>query len=141
MACLEASGTMPLSREKVMTLVMTGTSSSRHCFIRGFGMGSRPQLLSGDRMDSVVDDGVVSNSPSFWGVPEGSILRPVLFAPYSQSLFDITSSHGCDYHKYAADTEVLDSATTSDFLFCSIQHSNVHTFILPWIQSIKMKRN
>ena len=27
---------------------MTGTSSSRHCFIRGVGMGSRPQLLSGD---------------------------------------------------------------------------------------------
>ena len=35
LACLKAPGTVLLGGEKLMIFVMTGTSSSTHCFIRG----------------------------------------------------------------------------------------------------------
>ena len=60
-----------------------------------------------ERFQSVIDDGVVSVShPLVYGIPQGSILGPVLFTLYSQPLSDVIFVHDCDYHKYADDTEL-----------------------------------
>ena len=91
---------------------------------------------------SVIVDGVVSASrPLVYGVPQGSVLGPVLFTLYSQPLSDVISVHNCDYHKYADDTELSKSAPPDQFL--SVQ-SCIQTCIddvLLWMNSNKLKLN
>ena len=100
------------------------------------------------RFQSVIVGGVVSASrPLMYGVPQGSVLGPVLFTLYSQPLSDVISVHNCDYHKYhkyhkyADDTELSKSAPPDQFL--SVQ-SCIQTCIddvLLWMNSNKLKLN
>ena len=70
----------------------------------------------GDRCQSVLVNGIVSApSPLVYGVPQASLLGPVLFTLYSQPLSDEISAHGCDFHKYADDSELSQSAPSDEF--------------------------
>ena len=54
-------------------------------------------------------------SPLVYGAPQGSVLGPVSFALYFQPLSDVISAHGCDFHKYADDTGLSQSASPDEF--------------------------
>ena len=95
-----------------------------------------------DRTQSVVVDGLMSTPiPLVFGVPQGSVLGPVLFILYSQPLSDVIACHSCDFHKYADDTEISDSAPPSDH---TSAQSNIQSCIsdaLSWMQSNRLKLN
>ena len=95
-----------------------------------------------DRFQRVVVNGVVSEpSPLLYGVPQGSVLGPLLFSLYSQPLSDVISSHGCQYRKYADDTELSKSASPDSI--STVTHtvqSCVHD-ISSWMHSNKLKLN
>ena len=95
-----------------------------------------------NRIQSVTIDGHLSTPQSLqYGVPQGSVLGPVLFTLYSQPLSDILTTHICDFHKYADDTELSKSATPNEFnaILQSVQECVSHT--LQWMTSNKLKLN
>ena len=109
--------------------------------ISGIALSWFESYLS-DRTQSVVVDGLMSTPILLvFGVPQGSVLGPVLFTLYSQPLSDVIARHSCDYHKHADDTEISDSAPPSDF---TSAQSNIQSCIsdtLSWMQSNKLKLN
>ena len=95
-----------------------------------------------DRFQRVVLDGAESSpSPLLYGVPQGSVLGPVLFSLYSQPLSDVISVHACDYHKYADDTELSKSAPADEFHTAVLSVQNCVHDVLLWMDSNKLKLN
>ena len=76
--------------------------------------------LSG-RKQSVLIDGVTSDDLHLkWGVPQGSVLGPILFTVYTTPLASIIRKHGLDFHLYADDTQLYIAFKPS----CPISKSN-----------------
>lgn len=92
------------------------------------------------RSQSVLVEGTQSQFCNLdYGVPQGSILGPILFIVYVHSLSQIMLSHGVSFHVYADDTQIYvpvnDLATTKSKL------TNLLSDIRIWMKQRKLKLN
>ena len=96
--------------------------------------------LSG-RSSQVAWAGNVSTPhPLVTGVPQGSILGPLLFSMYTRSLGPVISAHGISYHCYADDTQLFLSFSPSDTQV-STQISTCLRDIQSWMDNHHLKLN
>ena len=67
-----------------------------------------------DRNQCVVVNNSASSSPVMFGVPQGSVLGPVLFVLYTIPLSDIIANHSVNHQLFADDTQLQKSTPPSD---------------------------
>ena len=76
-----------------------------------------------------------------YGVPQGSVLGPILFTMYTQPLGSVIQELGTTYHFFADDSQLLDSAAPSEFsslvgdMTSSIEEVGI------WMEGNKLKMN
>ena len=88
------------------TLSELGISGAAHAWIASY--------LTGRSYQVAWRESVSSPRALTTGVPQGSVLGPLLFSLYTKSLGSVITSHGLSYHCYADDTQLIFSFPPSD---------------------------
>ena len=88
-----------------------------------------------NRTYSVLIQGISSSTIKLmYGVPQGSVLGPVLFNLYTTPLSSVISSHNINHHLYADDTQLFTCFSSSDFLNSSQTISCTFEAISNWMK-------
>ena len=87
-------------------------------------------------------NGVQSESPLVrYGVPQGSVLGPVLFILYSADVINIATKHGFFAHSYADDLQIYDHSSQTTCLNLVPRMSTCIKEISTWMASNRLKLN
>lgn len=93
-----------------------------------------------DRHQAVCINSASSNFNSLtYGVPQGSILGPILFLVYACGLSNVIQAHGVDYHIYADDTQIY--MPIENIENCRDRISMLLSDLRLWMQNRKLKLN
>ena len=102
-------------------------------WIRTFLVGRTQQVLYMGRLSSI--------GRLDFGVPQGSVLGPLLFLLYTAELFEVINRKGLVAHSYADDTQVHLSVPASESPVAVRQFSECIEEIDGWMRSNRLKMN
>ena len=95
-----------------------------------------------DRSQIVSVNGFQSDpSPLTFGVPQGSVLGPVLFIMYTKPISSVISSHSLGYESFADDTQLLKSGHIANLPHIIETTTNCISDLKSWMTENKLKLN
>ena len=97
-------------------------------------LSDRTQFVNINEVNSTICDLLM-------GVPQGSVLGPVLYLLYTAPLAKVIRSYGLDYHLYADDTQLYFAFKLVDVDATKLRIENCISAICHWMDLNKLKLN
>jgi len=113
--------------------VTFGINDAAHRWIRSYLTGRTQCVRHGHKKSSV--------TRLMCGVPQGSVLGPILFVLYTVDLISLIERHGLSAHLYADDTQVYGSCQPADVPSFSTLLSRCVDDTSSWMKSNRLQSN
>lgn len=112
--------------------------------VRGKALSWLESYLANRSQFVQIDDASSSVRPLHFGVPQSSVLGPILYLLYTSPLGDIIREHDLSFHLYADDTQLYTSFScknTHDFQVAKQRLESCISDITLWMTANKLKLN
>ena len=112
-----------------------------HCGLTGSVLAWLASFVQ-ERTQQVIYEGELSSSVSVpFGVPQGSVLGPLLFVIYTAELSEVVAAHGLMLHQYADDCQIYIATPVSDASSAVTRLQECLCQVNAWMSSSRLRLN